>query len=83
MFKDIIYGKRESLSTERCPKAENSLKSKQIVSILPHHSCRSLPQTLASAATELSNPALGTVTQERVGGCERDIETKVGGGGGL
>lgn len=61
---------------ECCPIAENMLKLNGIVSALPHHSARSLPQPLASAASELSNPALGTVTQERVGG--RDIETKVG-----
>lgn len=56
------------------------LKLNGIVSALPHHSARSLPQPLASAAPEFSNPALGTVTQERVGG--RDIETKVGWWGG-
>lgn len=36
----------------------------------------SLPQPLASADSELSNPALGTVTQEKEGGREGDIETK-------
>lgn len=51
------------------------------VSALPHHSGRSLPQPLASAASDLSNLALGTVTQERVGGSEEDIET--GGWGGI
>lgn len=58
------------------------LKLNGIFCALPHHSGRSLPQPLASAASELSNPALGTVTQERVGGREGDIETKVGGWGG-
>lgn len=53
-----------------------------IVSALPHHSGRSLPQPLASAASELSNPALGTVTQGRAGGSEGDIETKRGRVGG-
>lgn len=53
------------------------LKLNGIVSALPHHSGRSVPQPpFASAASEFSNPALGTVTQERAGG--RDIETKVG-----
>lgn len=52
-----------------------------IVSALPHHSGRSLPQPLASAASELSNPALGTVAQERAGGSKGDIETKGGGWG--
>lgn len=36
----------------------------------------------ASAASDFSNPALGTVTQERAGGSEGDIETRVGGRGG-
>ena len=66
---------------EVCPKAENYLKMNGIVSALPHHSGQSLPQPLASAASDLSNPALGTVTQGRVGGSEGDIETKGGGWG--
>lgn len=57
------------------------LKLNGIIFALPHHSGRSLPQPLASAASDLSNLALGTVTQERAGGSEEDIETKVGGGG--
>lgn len=51
-----------------------------VVSALPHHCGRSLPQLLASAATDFSNPVLATVTQGRVGGSEGDIETKGGGG---
>lgn len=57
------------------------LKLNGIIFALPHHSGRSLPQPLASAASDLSNLALGTVTQERAGGSEEDIETKVGEGG--
>lgn len=52
-----------------------------IISTLPHHSGRSLPQPLASAASEFSNLALDTVTQERAGGSKGDIETKVRVGG--
>lgn len=63
-------------------KKKNKLNLNGIVSALPHHSGRSLPQPLDSATSELSNPALGTVTQGRVGGSEGDMET-IGGGGGV
>lgn len=80
-LKGIFTGKGGVLKCEGCAKAENTPKLNVNISALPHHSGRSLPQPLASAASELSNPALGTVTQEggREWGRYRDEREREGG----